>query len=110
MVLRKLQCSKLNGLEHIIKSKLCIENNFIIHVRHNENTIWAVITITLSLSLCHLNSCLVPTVDSLYLEVEGALWNTSRYPYFNISDFAELNNKIQFKQPNITNQYAIWLL
>ena len=39
LVLRKLQCSKLDGLEHIIKSKLCIENNFIIHVRHNENTI-----------------------------------------------------------------------
>ena len=31
--------AKLNGLEHIIKSKLCIENHFIIHVRHNENTI-----------------------------------------------------------------------
>ena len=39
MLLRKLQCSKLNGFEHIIKSKLCIENNFIIHARHNENTI-----------------------------------------------------------------------
>ena len=27
------------------------------------------------------------TVDSHYLEVEGTLWNTSRYPYFDISDF-----------------------
>ena len=26
------------------------------------------------------------TVDSRYLEVEGTLWNTSRYPYFDISD------------------------
>ena len=25
------------------------------------------------------------TVDSRYLEVEGTLWNTSRYPYFDIS-------------------------
>ena len=27
------------------------------------------------------------TVDSRYLELEGTLWNTSRYPYFDISDF-----------------------
>ena len=26
------------------------------------------------------------TVDSLYIEVEGTLCNTSRYPYFDISD------------------------
>ena len=26
------------------------------------------------------------TVDSRYLEIEGTLWNTSRYPYFGISD------------------------
>ena len=26
------------------------------------------------------------TVDSRYLEVEGTLWNISRYPYFDISD------------------------
>ena len=25
-------------------------------------------------------------VDSRYLEVEGTLWNISRYPYFDISD------------------------
>ena len=28
----------------------------------------------------------VYTVDSRYLEVQGTLWNTSRYPYFDISD------------------------
>ena len=28
MVLRKLHCSKLNGFEHIIKTKLYIENHF----------------------------------------------------------------------------------
>ena len=27
------------------------------------------------------------TVDSRYLELEGTLWNTSKYPYFDISDF-----------------------
>ena len=26
------------------------------------------------------------TVDSRYLEIEGTLKNTSRYPYFDISD------------------------
>ena len=26
------------------------------------------------------------TVDSRYLELEGTRWNTSRYPYFDISD------------------------
>ena len=26
------------------------------------------------------------TVDSRYLEIEGTLLNTSRYPYFDISD------------------------
>ena len=26
------------------------------------------------------------TIGSRYLEVQGILWNTSRYPYLNISD------------------------
>ena len=26
------------------------------------------------------------TVDSRYLEFQGTFWNTSRYPYFDISD------------------------
>ena len=26
------------------------------------------------------------TVDSRYLELQGTLWNSSRYPYFDISD------------------------
>ena len=25
------------------------------------------------------------SVDSRYLEIQGTLWNTSRYPYFDIS-------------------------
>ena len=25
------------------------------------------------------------TIDSLYLEVQGAVWNTSRYPYLDIA-------------------------
>ena len=29
---------------------------------------------------------LVDTVDSRYLKIEGTLKNTSRYPYFDISD------------------------
>ena len=39
------------------------------------------------------------TVNSRYLEVKGTLWNTSRYPYFDISDLQnwgkyQLNNQI----------------
>ena len=34
----------------------------------------------------HSTVCLKGTVDSRYLEVEGTLKNTSRYPYFDISD------------------------
>ena len=40
------------------------------------------------------------TVDSRYLEFQGTLWNTSRYPYLDISDLQnlgknKLNNHIQ---------------
>ena len=35
---------------------------------------------------CIKQACIHNTVDSRYLEVEGTLWNTSRYPYFDISD------------------------
>ena len=46
-----------------------------------------------------LKNILIYTVDSRYLEVKGTLWNTSRYPYFNISDLqnwgkCQSNNKI----------------
>ena len=44
------------------------------------------------------------TVDSRYLEVEWTFWNTSRYPYFDISDVQnrgkyQSNNK--FSQMNM---------
>ena len=29
------------------------------------------------------------TVDSRYLKFQGTVWNTSRYPYFDISELAE---------------------
>ena len=29
------------------------------------------------------------TVDSRYLELQGTHWNTSRYPYFDISELRE---------------------
>ena len=34
------------------------------------------------------------TVDSRYLEVQGALLNTSRYPYLDISDLRNLEKTI----------------
>ena len=49
------------------------------------------------------------TVDSRYLEIEGTLKNTSRYPYFDISDLYYLREK-QFEQPNFTNDYVNLLL
>ena len=38
------------------------------------------------------------TVDSRYLEFQGTLWNTSRYPYFDISDLLNwgTNNSINY--------------
>ena len=32
------------------------------------------------------NSFFLTTADSRYLEFQGTHWNTSRYPYFDISD------------------------
>ena len=33
------------------------------------------------------------TVDSRYLEVQGTLWNTKRYPYIDISDLQNWGKK-----------------
>ena len=41
------------------------------------------------------------TVDSRYLEVEGTLSNTSRYPYFDISD---LQNREKYQTNNQISQ------
>ena len=34
----------------------------------------------------HVTDNWLSTVDSRYLEFQGTLWNTSRYPYFDISE------------------------
>ena len=41
------------------------------------------------------------TVDSHYLEIQGTLWNTSRYPYFDISDLRNWGKQL-IKQPLLT--------
>ena len=44
------------------------------------------------------------TVDSRYLEVDGTLWNTSRYPYFDISDvqnWGKYQSNNQISQMNL---------
>ena len=48
-------------------------------------------------------------VESRYLEVQGSLWNSSRYPY---RDTSNLQNwgKNKIEQPHFTNEYVIWLL
>ena len=51
----------------------------------------------------------ITTVDSRYLEVEGTRWNTSRYPYFDISDVQNWG-KYQTNNQNFTNEHVIWLL
>ena len=38
------------------------------------------------LDLQYVNLRILNTVDSRYLEIEGTLKNSSRYPYFDISD------------------------
>ena len=38
------------------------------------------------------------TVDSRYLELQGTLWNTSRYPYFDISDLQNWRKQL-IEQP-----------
>ena len=38
------------------------------------------------------------TVDSLYLEVQGTLWNTSRCPYLDISDLQNWGEKNKSKK------------
>ena len=54
-------------------------------------------------STCHL-FCLWLfncTVDSRYLELQGTLWNTSRYPYFDISDLRNWGKQF-IEQPPLT--------
>ena len=41
------------------------------------------------------------TVDSRYLELQGTLWNTSRYPYFDISDLRNWGKQL-IEQPPLT--------
>ena len=41
------------------------------------------------------------TVDSRYLELQGTLWNTSRYPYFDISDLRNWGKHL-IEQPPLT--------
>ena len=36
---------------------------------------------------CFFLELLYNTVDSRYFEVQGTVWNSSRYPYFDISDW-----------------------
>ena len=38
------------------------------------------------------------TVDSRYLELQGTLWNTSRYPYFDLSDLQNWGKQL-IEQP-----------
>ena len=48
-------------------------------------------------------------VDSRYLEIQGTLWNTSRYPYLDTSDLQNWG-KQWIEQPFLINEYVIWLL
>ena len=44
---------------------------------------------------------LLYTVDSRYLEIQGTLWNTPRYPYFDIADLRNWGKQI-IEQPPLT--------
>ena len=39
------------------------------------------------------NPNFIPKVDSCYLEVQRTFWNTSRYPYHDISDLQNWGKK-----------------
>ena len=41
----------------------------------------------------------IGTVDSRYLEIQGTLWNTSRYPYFDISDLRNWGKQLIQQTP-----------
>ena len=44
---------------------------------------------------------MIHTVDSHYLEIQGTLWNTSRLPYFDISDLWNRGKQL-IEQPPLT--------
>ena len=56
----------------------------------------------------------VYTVDSRYLEIQGTLLNTSRYPYFDISDLRNWEKQLIGQQPltdwifNLTPKFEIY--
>ena len=65
--------------------------------------------VTKLVSVLQMVKNLPSTVDSRYLEFQGTLWNTSRYPYLDISDLPNWGKKSN-EQPHLTNVYVIWLL
>ena len=79
---------------NLAKSDYKIVYTFLVYIKRN---------------LSALPQYLINTFDSRYLEVEGTLWNSSRYPYYDISELQKWD-KIQIEQPNFTNSYIIWLL
>ena len=54
-------------------------------------------------------NCFETTADSRYLEVQGTLWNTSKYPYIDKYQICRFEEK-QIEQPHFTNEYVVWLL
>ena len=50
------------------------------------------------------------TVDSRYLEVQGTLWNTSRYPYLDISGLQNRGKKKSYNYISQMNIHIIKLL
>ena len=70
---------KTNALKHSISLKEHVhlkDNIFVVHHRLRRDVS----------VLFYVYSCIANTVDSRYLEFQGTFWNTSRYPYFDISD------------------------
>ena len=45
----------------------------------------------------------IRTVDSRYLKIQGTLWNTSRYPYFDKSDLRNWGKQL-IKQPPLVER------
>ena len=70
-----------------------------------KHRLWVLIRSTLVLLMSTHNLCFCGeirnTVDSRYLKIQGTLWNTSRYLYFDISDLQNWGKQL-IEQPPLT--------
>ena len=84
-----------------MKTNRCYANthSLIINIKDIIQTCLSRLEINVWWLFCDILPLMTSTVDSRYLEVEGTLKNSSRYPYFDIIRFVVLREK------NLNNQF-----